>query len=215
MGPRGSIPVAMVAIVLAAAWTAAEPGQPPAPSPVATPPPTAAVADRLPPPPATRTSGAFVAEPQSMADVHRLREQTAAATADALPDLRTLALTARDPIAVGCALEALARLGALPGDQQVAALAHDPRPRVRQQFALALGQCGEAAVPRLLAMGNGDDAAVRSLAILALGRIGGRDALAALATIAQADDLDVPTRARLQAARQRAADPGLGRRIGR
>jgi HEAT repeat protein len=159
-----------------------------------------------------RSSAAFVTELQTMADVHRLREQCAAATAAAIPDLRDLALSAADPIVVGYALTALARLGALAGDDAFIVLLHDARPRVRQQFALALGDSGTAAVPWLRELTHDGDLATRSLALASLGRVGGAEALAVLEAIAGQRDLDAATRLQLNEALRRARDPGHGRR---
>lgn len=92
------------------------------------------------------------------------------ATAADLGALRELALGDADPAVVGKALAAMGRLQALAGDEQVAALLQDPRPRVRQDYVLALGLAADPlAIPRLQRIASGADAELRPLALQSLG----------------------------------------------
>jgi hypothetical protein len=87
-------------------------------------------------------------------------------------DLRRLALESPDPLVAGNAIRALCRLGGIE-EAEAAALLDDPRPRIRQEAAIALGECaGEEAVGRLALLLEGGDPALRPLAIRSLGRIG-------------------------------------------
>lgn len=217
MRTASTIPFAMLALALVALWAAGRGGETPqvvlVSSPAASVPmppvPTAGVA-------VARTGVDFVQEVFSMADVHRLREQTRAAEAGAVPELRRLALTVADVIVASEAIEALGRLGALAADAELLALADDPRPRVRQAVVLGLGHPGtDRGIELLRRIAVGTDADLRPLAIAALGRVRGAAAAAALRELAARVDLGEVERGSVGLALQQATRPGSGRRIER
>lgn len=125
-------------------------------------------------------------DPRSMDEVHALRRAAAATGAGSVPELRRVALTAGNAVAVCVAISALSRLHAVAGDRDLVALAADSRQGVRQEIVLALGASGDGrCVPLLRDLALGQDKAVRPLAIQGLGRLGGAAALAALRELAQ------------------------------
>jgi HEAT repeat protein len=127
-----------------------------------------------------------------MDEVHALRRAAAATDASAVPELRRIALTAESAVAATLAIAALSRRHAVAGDRDLVALTADPRQGVRQELVLALGASGDGrCVPLLRNLALGQDAAVRPLAIQALGRLGGAAALAALRELAQRGGLSV------------------------
>lgn len=147
-------------------------------------------------------------QPTRQQDLHAWRAATQAATAERIPDLRQTALTAPHPTVVGLCLAALGRLDAVAGDPDLLALAHDPRPRVRQDLVVALGQSQDPrAVDALRQTAEHGDAALRPLLFQALGRIGGEPALAALRALAAAGTASPTEAAFLRTALRCAADP--------
>lgn len=104
------------------------------------------------------------------------------ADASHVPTLRRVALSSPDPLVTGNALRALGRLGAVrPSDPELAGLLDDPRPRVRQEVVIALGESADPASVDLLApLLRAEPASLRPLVLQALGRIGTREARAAL-----------------------------------
>ncbi|MBK8978255.1 MAG: HEAT repeat domain-containing protein [Planctomycetes bacterium] len=169
--------------------------------------PAAATAPPLPPP--VRTIAGFAPEPQTMADVHALRARTAAATAEAIPALRRTALAAGNPLAAGLALQALGRLRAVAGDAELLALVDDPRPRVRQELVAALGTSGDPTCATTLAAATRDaDETTRTLAIRALGVLGGRAAHSELQRLQARTDLTRVERTFLRDALRAAAGAG-------
>lgn len=217
MRTSSTIPFAIVALALVALWAAGR-GREVAPEALA-PSSGGAVPAAPEPGPAVavaRTRTDFVREVRSMADVHRLREQTRAADAGALPELRRLALTVPDAIVAAEAIEALGRLGALAADAELLALADDERPRVRQAVVLGLGHPGaDLGIGLLRRLAVGADADLRPLAIAALGRVRGAAAAGALRELAARVDLGEVERASVGLALQQATRPGSGRRIER
>lgn len=153
------------------------------PSPAATGPATAAEVAVALPPAALRPTGTEpetgVHTPAELREVvGRLRSSQDAAA------LRRAALRAPDPLVAGNAVRALGRLRA-EFDPELLALLDDPRPRMRQELVLALGECRrEVAVASLERVLTGSDAQLRLLAIQALGRHGSPAARAALAAFA-------------------------------
>ena len=125
--------------------------------------------------------GALVREPTTQAEARatvRFCDRASAHHADAL---RETALRAGDPLAAANAVRALGRLRLVAQDREFLDLLGDPRPRVRHETILALGESrSEAAVPFLAPLLRGGDAKARTLAIHALGRVGGADARARL-----------------------------------
>jgi len=104
----------------------------------------------------------------------------------AIPELRRLALSARDPLLAGNAVRALGRLGVVANDQHLVALIRDPRLRMRQEAVVALGVDGDpTAVEPLASILAGTDATIRPLAIEALGKAGGETARKLLEAVLQ------------------------------
>jgi hypothetical protein len=136
--------------------------------------------------------GALVAAPKDQQDVRWMVEFCDTATSVDVPALRDVALTAESPLAVGNAVRALGRLGAVAKDRDLLKLLNDPRGRVRDEFILALGESGDASALALLEpLVRAGDEHVRVLAIRAIGRIGGEKARRMLADVA-ADPAGTP-----------------------
>ncbi len=88
--------------------------------------------------------------------------------------LQDAALESEDPLVVGNAIRALGRLGLARGDTRIPDLLDDPRPRVRQEAVIAMGRSGDPAVVEDLApLIKSEDSTLRTLALQALGRLGG------------------------------------------
>jgi len=107
-------------------------------------------------------------------------------------ELRSAALTASDPLIAGNALRALGRLQLVACDPELRALLSDPRPRVRQEAAIAMGGCGDPTAVAAIAPLLQNDPTLRSLAIQALGRLGGSQARALLDEV-MGDPRSTPT----------------------
>ena len=154
-------------------------------------------------------------EPGSQGDLHAWRAATQRADADAIAELRQVALTATHPAVVGACLVALGRLDAVVGDDALLALLDDPRLRVRQDVVTALGHSRDARALEVLAgAAAASDAALRPLVIQAMGRIGGAracDLLRALAARGPASPTDA---AFLRAALRVAANPSADALVG-
>jgi HEAT repeat protein len=124
--------------------------------------------------------GELVREPSTQAQARAMVAFCDTASPADVADLRDVALSAQSPLAAGNAVRALGRLGVLARDPALLALLEDPRPRVRDETILALGECRDPqAIAPLEAFALGSDPKARILAIRALGRIGGARARAA------------------------------------
>ena len=100
-----------------------------------------------------------------------------AATPTNAATLRRMALKSEDPLVAGNAIQALGRMKEAGNGVDFTALLRDPRPRIRQEAVVALGERGDAkAVPVLAGVLRGTDQDLRLLAIQALGKISGEDA---------------------------------------
>lgn len=99
------------------------------------------------------------------------------ANSSSVPALREAALS-QDPLVAGVAIRTLARLSAVSAGE-AASLLDDPRPRVRQEAVLSMGTSGDPdAVEHLARVVQGEDPALRALALRALGDLGGERARA-------------------------------------
>ena len=144
-------------------------------------------------PAAAPTTAAVGMQPpgSAHASMREWRRFCGSADRTAAAELRSAALTDADPLIAGNALRALGRLQLVACDPELRALLSDPRPRVRQEAVIAMGGCGDptavAAIAPLL-----QESTLRSLAIQALGRLGGSQARALLDQV-MGDPRSTPT----------------------
>jgi len=111
----------------------------------------------------------------------RALEALSAAGEAAVASLQAQRVSARTTEGAASAVFALARIGTAPALEAVRAALDDARPEVRQAAARMLGMARDrAAVPSLIRLLSGGDAAVRRQAATALGQIGDRAAVPAL-----------------------------------
>ncbi len=129
-------------------------------------------------------------DPTTPADVREILRYCEAAGSEQIADLRRAALESSHPLAVGNALRALGRLGAVMGDPDLLALVEDERPRVRQELVMALGVSGDPAALGMLSPLLDSEPGLRPLVIQALGRLGGDQARAILATVRPSDETE-------------------------
>jgi hypothetical protein len=114
----------------------------------------------------------------------RMRRPWQAAQRAELAGLREAALLAGDPRCAGDAIRALGRLRAVADDAELLRLIDDPRPNVRDQVILALGESGRPdAIDVLVPFLHAADPKARILATQAVGSIGGPRADAMLEAI--------------------------------
>ncbi len=99
--------------------------------------------------------------------------------------LRRMAFGSSDPLVASNAIRALGRLGLFQWDSSTQELLNDPRPRVQQETILAFGQSRESnALESLIAISEDQESPQRTLALRALGAIGGEQAQAVLNVVA-------------------------------
>ena len=119
----------------------------------------------------------------SAAEVRAVKRWTDHAERSDGDELLASALSAEDPLVVGNAMRALARLGRFD-DERLLGLIDDPRPRVRQELILALGDARLlGSVALLVGRYGGADESIRPLIVRSLGSIGGDEARRFLCTI--------------------------------
>jgi HEAT repeat protein len=131
----------------------------------------------VPPPAGDPGTAALPAAATCSDEVRQVVRCSKNAGPEAVAELRRLALESPDPLVAGNAVRALGRLGAVTGDERVVSLLRDPRPRVRQELVMALGENRDPfALDELTGVLEAEDSSLRALAIQAIGRIGGRRA---------------------------------------
>ena len=124
-----------------------------------------------------------VTTPEEVREVIALTESATMADRSALVEL---ALRAGDPLVCGNALRAVGRLGALHSSEELLAMTADTRMRVRQDAVVACGlDGGVESLPYLERILQGDDPTLRSLALEALGHIGGDEAEALVRAVVE------------------------------
>ena len=127
-----------------------------------------------------------VTTPEEVREVVRLLDAARVSDRAILTDI---ALRAQDALVCGNAIRALGRLEAFCSDAELLALMNDARMRVRQDAVVASGlDGGVESIPFLERVLQGEDATLRTLAIEALGQIGGDQAERLVLTL-----LDGPT----------------------
>jgi hypothetical protein len=139
--------------------------------------------------------------PKQQSEVAAFVTACKAATDADRTQLRAMARQ-HDPLVAGNAIAALGRLHAVHGDPELIAMLHDPRPRVRSEVVLALGNSAEPSMQaHLQPLLTDGDQATAMLAVQALVQLGVREPVAALAA-------DEATPAQLRAFAQAALGTG-------
>lgn len=119
----------------------------------------------------------------SAAEVRAVKRWTDHAERSNADELLAAALSAEDPLVVGNAIRALARLGRCD-DERLLGFIDDRRPRVRQELVLALGETRLlGSVALLVGRYEHADDSIRPLIVRSLGSIGGDEARRFLCTI--------------------------------
>jgi len=127
--------------------------------------------------PLRRWRGRLLTEAKTPEDVRAMVTFCRQAGYSDVRALKKVALTAKDPLAVGNAIRALGRLRKVAQDAKLVGLLEDERTRVRHETVLALGESGDrSAVGHLKPLLVDKDATTRMLAVRAIGEIGGVEA---------------------------------------